>query len=102
MDFSDAFLDRLDAPEASALDDGVGRNGVELFDSDGDGYSEIRVSHTDAGMTVARDRDMDGVIDTFTSVGRGGHYETWEIFRAANGSASWQETSDGEVFDGNG
>ncbi|MGB6052657.1 MAG: DUF6802 family protein [Rhodococcus sp. (in: high G+C Gram-positive bacteria)] len=76
-----------------------GANGVELFDVDGDSDFESRVSYTDAGMTVARDRDLDGVIDTFTTIGRGGHYQSWEILRAADGSARWEQTSEGEVFD---
>lgn len=73
--------------------------GFESFDIDGDGYRESRVVHTEAGMTVARDRDEDGVIDTFTSIGREGHYESWEIFRAIDGSARWARTGSGEVFD---
>lgn len=72
---------------------------IETFDLDHDGYDETRVSHSEAGMTVARDRDGDGVIDTFTSIGRGGHYETWEIFRADDGTSRWEEMSSGETFD---
>lgn len=70
----------------------------ESFDTDADGHVESWVMHTDAGLTVARDRDRDGVIDTFTSIGRGGHYESWEIFRAADGSTRWDRTGFGEVF----
>ena len=73
--------------------------GADAFDIDGDGRCESWVMHTEAGMTVARDRDHDGVIDTFTSVGRGGHYESWEIFTAADGSARWNRTASGEVFE---
>ena len=96
-------------PDASsAAGAGVGVGGVsgvgggpgfELFDIDGDSYFESRVSYTDAGMTVARDRDLDGVIDTFTTIGRGGHYQSWEIQRAADGSARWERTGEGEVFE---
>jgi hypothetical protein len=94
MDFGDSFsadAESAHLPETS--------RSVEMFDTDSDGYDETRVSYTDAGMTVAVDRDRDGVIDTFTSVGSGGHYESWEIFRASNGSARWDRTSAGDVFE---
>lgn len=97
MELNDLFGviegDALDVPAVA------GGNSLEMFDLDDDGYDETRVTHTDAGMTVARDRDADGVIDTFTSIGRGGHYESWEVFRAANGTARWERTSTGETFE---
>ncbi len=101
MDLGDAFLgDALSGDVSSGENHADGmQDSVEMFDVDGDGYEETRTSHTDAGMTVARDRDADGVIDTFTTVGRGGHYETWEIFRAADGTSRWEETSAGDVFE---
>jgi len=76
---------------------GVGS--IELFDLDDDGYEETRVSHTEAGMTVARDRDGDGVMDTFTSIQSGGRYQSWEISRADDGTARWEQTSSGDAFE---
>ena len=99
MELSDALFPEADA-DPPAEDVSVGVEGTfEMFDVDDDGYAETRVSHTEAGMTVARDRDADGVTDTFTSISRGGHYESWEIFRAADGTARWEQTSAGEVFE---
>ncbi len=71
--------------------------GIELFDVDHDGYLETRVSTTDDGVTVAADQDGDGVIDTFTSIGSGGRYETWDIFRASDGYARWERTASGDL-----
>lgn len=107
MDIDESLLlgAGLADPVGSEPEDGgtglssAGGAGFELFDLDGDSYFEGRVSYTDAGMTVARDRDLDGVIDTFTTIGRGGHYETWEILRADDGSGRWHRTGDGEVFE---
>lgn len=99
MEFGDALFFEADAdPPAEEMTVGVAGT-FEMFDVDDDGYTETRVSYTEAGMTVARDRDVDGVTDTFTSISRGGHYESWEIFRAADGTARWEQTSTGEVFD---
>lgn len=99
MELGDALLfgAAADAP-VEELSAGVAGT-YEMFDADDDGYSETRVSYTEAGMTVARDRDADGVMDTFTTVTRGGRYESWEIFRAADGTARWEQTSTGEVFE---
>lgn len=107
MEFTDAFFTvdsegDADSPElsSSAQDmSGTGGFDTEVFDADFDGRAECRVHHTDAGMTVARDRDEDGVIDSFTTIGRVGHYESWEIFRANDGSTRWNRTGEGEVFE---
>lgn len=104
MDLGDMFAGDGFSDEGHAhADDGESLGSVvdtvEMFDVDGDGYEETRTSYTDAGMTVARDRDADGVMDTFTTVGRGGHYETWEIFRATDGVSRWEQTSSGDVFE---
>ncbi|SNT03232.1 DUF6802 family protein [Rhodococcoides kyotonense] len=72
--------------------------GIEMFDVDGNGVDETRVVHTDAGVTVATDRNEDGVMDTFTSVARDGHYETWEVFRVADGTSRWDRIDSGELF----
>lgn len=109
MDIVDALLFDTDSADSSNRDDdGVGQglctsgdplSSIQMFDVDDDGQCETRVSRTDAGITVARDRDGDGVTDTFTSIRRGGDYETWEIFRAADGGGRWQRTDSGDVFD---
>ncbi|AYJ47947.1 DUF6802 family protein [Rhodococcus sp. P1Y] len=96
MEFGDAWLGTDHEDDVDALDGSPGS--AEMFDVDHDGYEETRVSHTDEGMTVSRDRDEDGVIDTFTAIGRGGHYETWEIIRVANGLSRWEQTSAGDTF----
>lgn len=100
MDIHDAVFAGLEPPEA---DSDVGVSGVDVldvdvFDVDGDGSYETRVSTTDAGVTVAEDRDVDGVMDTFTTFGRGGHYESWEIFRATDGTSRWELTASGDLF----
>ncbi len=105
MDISEALflaVDHAEPDESAAAFGALGQSlgqGIEMFDTDDDGYAETRVSHTDAGMTVARDRDHDGVMDAFTSIGRGGRYESWEISRSVDGSARWETTSSGEVFE---
>ncbi|MDJ0394735.1 hypothetical protein QMK17_15525 [Rhodococcus sp. G-MC3] len=109
MDFGDAFfLDADPARPAGPADPSelVGHGALatdavslDVFDVDADGYAETRVHYTEDGMTVAVDVDGDGVIDTFTAVGRGGHYDSWEIFRVADGTARWERTSSGDVFD---
>nr|WP_296770009.1 DUF6802 family protein [Rhodococcus sp. (in: high G+C Gram-positive bacteria)] len=110
MDFGEAFF--LDADSADGSVEDVDTSAatdhtvlsadpasVDVFDVDGDGFDETRVSYTEDGMTVAVDGDGDGVIDTFTAVGRGGHYESWEIFRSAEGTSRWECTSSGDAFD---
>ncbi|WP_241483868.1 DUF6802 family protein [Rhodococcoides fascians] len=87
------------APAHDSLSGASGVGSVELFDLDDDGYEETRVSHTEAGLTVARDRDGDGVMDTFTSIQSGGRYQSWEISRADDGTARWEQTASGETFE---
>lgn len=102
MDIDDAFLlgsdfdseQDVDAPQHDPF--GLG---VEMFDLDGDGISETRVARTEAGVTVATDRDGDTVMDTFSAVARDGHYESWEVFRAADGTSQWKRTDSGELFE---
>ena len=112
MDFSDVLFPSSDmfpdedaaSPEGPDVDQhglrpNVDGGSFDMFDIDDDGYAETRVDHTEEGMTISTDQDVDGVIDTFTAVGRDGHYETWDIFRAADGAARWERTSSGDVFD---
>ncbi len=97
MDFADAFF--VDASTAADPDEPSEALSTQMFDVDGDGFDETRVTHTDAGVTIARDADADGVIETFTSFGRDGGYQSWEIFRTADGSSRWERTESGEIFD---
>ncbi|WP_072804637.1 DUF6802 family protein [Rhodococcoides yunnanense] len=100
MDIDDAIVPGLHSSglDACAFEEHSVAAVVELFDVDGDGLFETRVSTTDAGVTVATDRDADGVTDTFSSFGRGGHYESWAIFRAADGTARWEQSASEELF----
>ena len=69
----------------------------DLFDLDGDGHYETSVRHTGAGITVATDVDGDGVTDKFTAFDRDGHYESWEIFREANGFGQGRSSESGRL-----
>lgn len=110
MDFGEAFFLDTDSADGAVEDVDTSAatdhtvlsaapGSVDFFDVDADGSDETRVSYTEDGMTVAVDEDGDGVIDTFTTVGRGGHYESWDIFRAADGTSRWERTSSGDAFD---
>lgn len=87
-------------PSEDAVDGGpeaVTAQVSEAFDLDRDGMFETRVLHTQEGVVVRTDLDGDGVTDTFTSFGRDGHYESWEIFREANGRGRWEMSESGEL-----
>jgi hypothetical protein len=38
-------------------------------------------------------------MDTFTSIQSGGRYQSWEISRADDGTARWEQTASGETFE---
>lgn len=87
-----------EVPDSESTDEfEAGSVAIDMFDLDADGRHETVLRRTDAGITVSTDLDGDGVIDRFTSFRSDGSYETWEIFREANGIGRAESTDSGEL-----